>query len=267
MLKPYTVFAALLGMVRPAIADAPARDRLPHDRAVEIVRRAIDDAGRDAWSRTRTVQFRKTTVRFKPDGSVERKRVQLHHYALRPVLQMRVEWEEDGKQIVLVHDGANAWKQVDGVLGQSEADTKQARNTTFGSHYVFSMPFKLADAGAHLEYAGEERLRDGNRVEKVRVTYERGIGDAGGEHVWTYYFDARTGRLCANHLNYAPGKYDYTEYLDDKNVDGLRLSTRRYGYNADAHGKIGPRISETVYEQISTNKELPPALFARGARR
>jgi hypothetical protein len=41
-------------------------------------------------------------------------------------------------------------------------------------------------------------------VEKVRVTYEKGAGDAGGLHTWTYYFDSRSARLTANHLNYGP---------------------------------------------------------------
>ena len=96
----------------------------------------------------------------------------------------------------------------------------------------------------------------------MRVEYEAGAGDAGGKHVWTYYFDAKSGRLCANHLNYAPDKYDFTEYFDDQLVDGIRVSARRHGYDADARGKSGPKFSEILYEEIRTNVALAEMLFA-----
>ena len=151
---------------------------------------------------------------------------------------------------------------MDGVVTMATPDRNEARNATFGSHYVFNMPFKLADPGAHLSYAGREKLADGIVADKVRVTYDKGAGDAGGLHTWTYYFDTKSGRLCANNLNYGPGKYDFTEYLDDKPMDGLRLSTRRYGYEADAKAKKGPKASEIVYEEVRWDVPFDKALFA-----
>ncbi len=252
----------LIAAAAAASAETPL-DRLPHDRAGEVVRRAITYAGGwEAWTATRTVQFRKTTIRYRPDGSVEQKRVQLHRYVLRPGLRARIEGEADGKKIVLINNGYEAWKIVDGASADGTQDRNQARNATFGSHYVFHMPFKLTDRGAHLAYVGAEKLPDGTTVDRVRVTYDKGAGDAGGLHTWTYYFEAGSGRLRANHLTYAPGKYDFTEYLDDRPVGALRLSTRRYGYDADAKGKKGSKVSEILYEEIRTNVPLDSGLFA-----
>ena len=258
-MKPPIVAILLLG----ALASNGPLDRLPRDRAGEIVRRAINYAGGfDTWTAKRTLQLRKTTIRHRPDGTIERKRVQLHRYVLQPRLHARIEWDEDGQKIVLINDGFQAWKTVDGVVTMATPDRNEARNATFGSHYVFNMPFKLADPGAHLAYAGREKLADGIVADKVRVTYDKGAGDAGGLHTWTYYFDTKSGRLCANNLNYGPGKYDFTEYLDDKPMDGLRLSTRRYGYEADAKAKKGPKASEIVYEEVRWDVPFDKALFA-----
>jgi hypothetical protein len=123
------------------------------------------------------------------------------------------------------------------------------------------MPFKLRDPGTQLEKAGAMTIDDGTVVQKVRVTYAKGAGDAGGMHTWTYMFDPQTGRLACNHLQYAADKYDWTEYYDEKPVGSLILSTRRVGYNADANGKVGPKQSEITYDQIQTNIEFPRDLF------
>lgn len=251
---------ALLGLA-PAMRSP--LDSLPAGRSGDMVRRAIARAGGwEAWESKKTVQFRKTTRRLRPDGSVESERVQDHRYRLHPSFAARIEWEEEGgKRIVLINDGHRAVKLLDGRTLSGQDETNGARNATFGSHYVFCMPFKLADPGARLDDAGPKEI-GGSLAQGVRVVYEKGSGDAGGLHTWTYYFDAKSGRLVANHLKYAPGKHDFTEYRDEKVVDGLRLATRRYGYDADARGKIGPRVSEIVYEEIRFGVPLADSLFA-----
>jgi len=256
--------AAFLPAVFCLLALAPASplDRLPAGPAGVIVRRAIDHTGGwAAWDSKRTVQFKKTVIRYRPDGSVERRRVQFHRYVLRPEMKGRIEFEEDGRRIVFINSGGQAVKVVDGKLASTQDDTNSARNNTFGSHYVFSMPFKLTDPGVHLEPAGEERLGK-TRVEKVRVTYDKGAGDAGGMHVWTYYFDKATGRLVANNLKYESAKYDYTEYLDERPIAGLNLPMRRLGYEADERGKKGRRNSEILYEDVRFDAPMADALFA-----
>ncbi len=253
---------ALAVSVAGAAAAQTPLERLPKDRAGSVVRRAIDYAGGwNVWEATKTVEFRKTTIWYKADGSVERKRVQQHRYVLQPRLHARIEWAEDDNTIVLVNDGYHARKLIAGVVQKGEDTMNEARNATFGSHYVFGMPFKLTDPGARLVYLGRKRLADRTEAQKVRVTYEKGVGDAGGFHTWTYYFDAKTGRLCANHLNYGPGQYDFTEYHDDVDIGGMRVSTRRLGYRADARGRRGPKVSEILYEEIRRNVPLEDVLF------
>jgi len=247
---------SLLAFALIVTAAAGQEDVLP------LVDKAIEHAGGwAAWSATRTVQFRRTINKFTPDGTITDTRVQLIRYVLNPAPRMRMEWEEKGSKIVMINDGHKAWKLVDGKLAMSPEDINAARNSTFGSHYVFAMPFKLRDPGAQLTNAGHAQLADGTSVEKLRVTYPAGIGDAGGKHDWTFLIDATSGRLVGTHLLYAPGKYDWTEYFDEKNIGGLVFNTRRVGYDADANGKVGPKQSQATYDEIQTNVEFSGDLF------
>lgn len=251
-------FVAVLGLL--AISAFGATD--PADRARVVVQHAIDHAGGwAAWMGTSTVQFRKTTTRYNEDGSVKSTRVELHRYLLHPSPRMRIEFEDNGSKIVLINNGRDAWKLINGKPATSQKDINSARNSTFGSHYVFNMPFKLMDPRVTLSYAGSERLADGTTVDKVRPAYGPGVGDAGGMHTWTYFFDAKTARLVANLLQYSPDRWDYTEYYDEKPIGAMLLSTHRKGYDADAHGKRGPMQSEIWYDQIRTNEPLLPVLF------
>ncbi len=60
----------------------------------QLVAKAIEHAGGwEAWTNTKTLQFRKTTNRFNEDGSPKETRVQFHKYVLHPSPQMRIDWE------------------------------------------------------------------------------------------------------------------------------------------------------------------------------
>ncbi len=174
---------------------------------------------------------------------------------------MRVEWESDGSQGLMINDGEQAWKFVNGQPATTSEDVNAARGNTFGSEYVFSIPFKLRDPGTQLADGGPVTLDDGTVVQKIRTTYAKGAGDAGGMHTWTYLIEPQNGRLVANNLEFAPGKFDWTEYYDEKPIGQLLLSVRRVGYNADAKGKVGPKQSEITYDQFKTNVDYPPDYF------
>lgn len=230
--------------------------------AEQLVDKAIEHAdGWEAWMNTRSIQFRKTIVRYEPDGKVKETRVQYHKYLLHPSPKMRIDWEMNGSKGIMINDGQQAKKYANGKEMTAQTEINAARGNTFGSHYVFGMPFKLLDPDVKLENVGSMTLPDGAFVQKVRPVYVKGIGDAGGMHTWTYMFDPRSGRLLANHLEYEAGKYDWTEYYDEKPVGEMLLSTKRVGYDADANGRMGPKRSETTYDEIQTDVDFPKDTF------
>jgi hypothetical protein len=257
------VLAALTVLATPS-ARSPQTAVTPSEAAARaIAQRGIDYAGgMGAWASKKSVEFKKTVTKFKPDGTVEWIHVEKHRYRLQPSFGARIEREESGKKSLMANNGWKAWKFLDGQEMTSQTDNNSARGSTFGSHYVFGMPFKLFDPGAHLAPAGREKLAGGVEVEKVRATYDKGAGDAGGYHTWTYYFDTKTGRLAANHLNYDSGRFDFTEYYDDKTFEGVRVATHRKGFNGDAKGKAGRQTTDTVYEDVRFNVPVDDSMFA-----
>ncbi|MEO8191260.1 MAG: hypothetical protein ABI682_13040, partial [Acidobacteriota bacterium] len=130
---------AVIAVTAAARAAFPA-DRMPDGPAGAVVSRALAFAGGDAWKSKKSVEFRKTVTRYKPDGSVERKRVEMHRYRLTPRLGARIERDEEGRKVLLVNDGYTAWRFVDGQQATAVQDVNGARGATFGSHYVFGMP-------------------------------------------------------------------------------------------------------------------------------
>lgn len=240
-------------------------DRLPDSQAGEIVSRSIEFATGDwqGWASKQTVQYRKTTVQFDENGEERRRLVQDHYYVLHPSPKMHIAWEEDGRRFVIINDGEQAWKWIDGERATNEEDRNHAWNSSFGSHYVFAMPFKLADSGAILTYRDRTDLPDIGPAETVEVAYEDGAGSSGGMHTWTYYFSPEDFRLVANHLEYGPDPedYDYTEYTDHRVVDGVHMATRRLGYRSNPAGERLDKTSEIFYEDVRFDAPIPASFF------
>lgn len=253
-----------------SLAALPPLERLPDDEAGELIRRAIRaHGGWDAWSALRSVEYRKVTVQLDDRGRPADSTVERHRYALDPGPRMRIDRLEEGEEssVVLINDGDEAWKLDGGEVDRGWGATDEARNSTFGSHYVFSQPFKLTDAGARFTALGRDTLPEGIPVDAVRVRYDPGVGSSGGMHTWVYYFDPETGRLAG----YRFGEGDevesdrFTVYGDFRQVGGVVLYGRRTAYEV---GADGPRPA-TVYrhEDHRADPAVPDSLFLPPARR
>lgn len=239
-------------------------DRLPDNRAGEVVRRAIEQAGGwAAWQNMRSLDYQKTITSFDEQGNERRRLVQHHQYQMHPQMKMRIAYEDDeGRDLLLNNDGNIARKWIDGVPATTESDQNHAWNSTFGSHYVMGMPFKLTDPGVILTYAGQDTL-GGIVVDAVQVDYEEGAGSAGGMHTWTYFFDASDGRLVANHLRFGPepDDHDFTEYTEIREIDGVHLSIRRDSYHSNADKERLAHTTSYVNSDIRVNELLSDSLF------
>lgn len=247
-------------VVEPATSPMEKQFQADPDSLRAVNRAIAYHGGLDTWRERRSVQFDKTTIKYDAAGTEVSRRKEVHRYLLNPQPRMRIDRTEEAARIVLLNDGEKAWKFINGVEATDQNENNGARNATFGSHYVFNMPFKLLDPGVVLSSGGRSEL-DGIAVDLVNVEYPPGVGDAGGLHNWTYMLDAKSGRLAANIIEYEPGKFDYTEYIDDQQAGPFRLPMRRNGFHATRTGKEGPRQSEIVYENIRFDVPLDAALF------
>ncbi len=249
------------GKMDEAEAYKGSYSKLPNTQAGDIIRKAIEGAGGwDAWISKKALSYIKIITFYDSTGAVSRVSRQLHEYNLFPTFQARVSYEEKGNKYVLINNGEQAWKLENGKIMTDEASMNSAWNSTFGSHYVMCMPFKLPDPGSQYEFEGTTTLPNGKEVNAVKVTYQEGAGSSALYHTWWYFFDPNTNELAANFLDFSNG-YDYTEYIAFATIDGVKLNQQRKSYKTDANRNIMYLSSSYVNEEIQFKDSFPSDYF------
>jgi len=221
-------------------------DRLADDEAGEVVRKAIDYAGGwDAWIQKKNFSFYKKISHVDSSGAVTRSVKQRHQYNLGDRFKARMTWSMDDANYVIINNGEQAKKYKDGKEQTDDKSKNEAWNSSYGSHYVIGMPYKLTDPGVTLTYEGiDEKVLD-RPVHAVKVEYAKGAGSTGGMHKWWYYFDKDTYDLAGNYLDYGNG-HSFTSYEVFEDVEGMRFHNKRFLYSSNENKE---RVQlKTIYE-------------------
>ncbi len=230
---------------------------LPNNKAGNIIRSAIKSAGGwQAYVDKETFSFYKVIQHFDSAGKQLKEVRQLHQYRLKPLFQARISWSMDGHNYLLVNDGSQAFKYIDGKRYNKKSDVDEAWNTSYGSHYVIFLPFKLADSGTIISYEGIDTLSSGAIANTVKVDYKSSAGTSGGYHTWWYHFSVNDNKLLAHTLDYGEG-VNYTEYEEWAIVDGIRFGQRRSLYPVKENDELGFKKSTFIGEDLTFGLELP----------
>ena len=228
----------------------PLENRLPQNDAGEILSQAIAQVGGwEKWMNKNYFSFYKKITSVDSLGVPTRTLRQLHQYQLQPEFRARMSWEEDGVEHLIINNGSEARKYEAGKWQTDKGSKDYAWNSSFGSHYVISMPFKLTDPGAKLIYEGVDSTTLSEPAHAIKVEYEEGAGSAGGMHTWWYYFDLNNFDLVANFLDYGD-KYSLTIYESFTTVGGIRMHRERKSYSSNVNKE--KLLLRTIY----TNEEM-----------
>ncbi len=236
-------------------------DRLADDKAGEVVRKAIEYVGGwDTWAAKNNFSFYKKITHVDSVGKVKRIVKQLHQYKLKDQFKARMTWSMDSSDYMIINDGGEAKKYEKGVELTDDKSKNEAWNSSFGSHYVVAMPYKLTDPGTKLTYVGIDSKTFSKPAHEVKVEYEKGAGSSGGMHVWSYYFDAETYDMVGNYLDYGEG-YSFTTYQTSEMVDGLKIHNKRFSHASNENKEI--LQLKTIYENeaMKFDKDLEANLF------
>lgn len=270
----YLIFAALFGLIackneskntneivttEEVNTSIPAN--LPDSEAGKIVKKAIDfSGGWQNWRDKKTLTFTKKMQFHDSLGNQTREVSQLHRYQLRPFFKAVITWQTDGIAHKIINNGKQAWKLENGKVMTDDKNVNSAWNSSFGSHYVISMPFKLNDPGTLLEYQGLDTLANNQVVHAIKTTYRKGAGSTGGMHTWWYYFDKDTFEPAANFLDYGEG-HSYTQYEMFSEVDALKLTHVRKSYKSNVDRDL--LYVGTIYTNIDIhfNEDFEEGLF------
>ena len=125
-------------------------NQLPNDEAGKIIRDAIQYAGGwETWLSKKGLTFYKTVIYYDSLGKITKSSRSLQELNLFPNFKSKASWVDSGKQIMVINNGQQAWRVENGKIMTDDKSKNSAWNSSFGTHYVISMPFKLADPGAH----------------------------------------------------------------------------------------------------------------------
>jgi hypothetical protein len=226
-----------------------------------IIDRAIAYAGGyDAWQQKKTLSFDKKSTSYDSTGKVIRETDMHLDYMMKPEYRAKLTYMLRDTAITLIHDGQKARKFYNGKLSNEQKDIDGAWNSSFGSHYVMCIPYKLKDPGTKAEYVGQVTMKDGVPAQVIKTSYIKGAG-SNPSHIWYYYFEPGTGKLLANSFLGKNNSWDYTRYEQLEKANGLMLPSVRKGYTADTLNNQGILISESRHSNIVFDKEFPQDHF------
>ena len=236
-------------------------DRLADDKAGEVVRKAIAYVGGwDTWAAKKNFSFYKKITQVDSVGNIKRIVKQLHEYNLKDQFKARMTWAMDSTEYMIINDGGQAKKYEKGKEMTDDKSKNEAWNSSFGSHYVVAMPYKLTDPGTKLTYVGIDSTTFSKPAHAIKVEYAKGAGSSGGMHVWCYYFDEATYDMVGNYLDYGKG-HSFTTYETSEMVDGLKIHNKRYSHASNENKEI--LELKTIYENeaMKFDSDLDANLF------
>ncbi|WP_273568039.1 DUF6503 family protein [Maribacter halichondriae] len=229
--------------------------------AEKLVDEAINHSGgMSNWAAKKTLSYTKNIQSYDSTGTLLRTVAQAHKYRLKPSFKANISWEQDGIKHEIINNGGQAWKLVNGKIQDDEASVNTAWNSSFGSQYMVSMPFKLKAPGTILNYEGIDTLSNNRKVHKLKVTYEKGAGSSGGMHTWHYFLNMDNYQFEANFLDHGKG-FSYTDYETFVEVDGIAVTKERKSYGSNEN--METTYLKTIYSNsdIQFDVELPEELF------
>lgn len=221
-------------------------ENLPENEGGKIIRKAIEKAGGwENWISKENLSYSKMITHLDSSGGVESTEKQFHIYELKNGFKGLIGWRIGEDSLQIINDGMQAKKYKNGIALTDDKSKDDAWDTSFGSHYVISMPFKLTDEGVTLTYEGIDTLTLDRAVHSVKVEYAKGAGSAGGMHLWWYFFDVDTYDLVGNYLDHGKG-YTINTYEGFREVDGLIIHSKRNRYISNE--KRERVLLRTIYE-------------------
>jgi len=229
--------------------------------AEELVNNAINySGGMKNWTSKKSLSYIKGIHSYDSTGNLIRTVAQLHRYQLKPTFKANMSWEQGGNKHEIINNGSQSWKLVNGKIQEDKASVNTAWNSSFGSQYMVSMPFKLKAPGTILNYEGIDTLSNNRIVHKLKVTYEKGAGTSGGMHTWYYFLNTDNYQFEANFLNHGKG-YSYTDYETFIEVDGISVTKDRKSYASNEN--METTYLKTLYSnsEIQFDVEFPEDLF------
>ncbi|OAV44758.1 hypothetical protein [Lewinella sp. 4G2] len=239
---------------------AAAEKRLAGSEGGQLVASAIEaHGGLDAWYRQSPLYYHFNYVPTDGKGKVRNSFILNDYRGARAVHQKAGDLD-----VTYGFDGTDAW--------QNPADSDPGVSPRFWSltpYYFVGLPFVLADEGINFEVLENAEL-DGADLQRVKVTYEAGTGDADDDY-YILHLDPTTHELVAlNYIVSYRGFFEEGKSLPEKlmrlkgktRVDGILLPT---GYATSWSSDPDVNITDITIADYEFRPDTEDAAFDKPA--
>ena len=207
-------------------------DHVSNTEIKDIIQRGWDNIGGwDKYKSIRTITYKKRSVLYHEDGSIESDVSQVHSFKLRPDLSGILKRVDTTGVHATLFGPEAAYKSFDG--SRIEGSELAAERSFLSAHFVLFAPFKLADP-ATLFYDGVEKLESGKEADVIRAHFRKpSFPNNRTDDTWYMYFEKNTGNFLGNLIYHAP-TYAFIENIETTIVDGMKWNTYRKTWRVDA---------------------------------
>lgn len=202
-----------------------------------VMNRAFDAAGGwERWKDLETISYKKRSVLYHADGSVESDITQFHEYQLHPEFSGSIFWKDAEGSHSIVYKNNSAEQFLNGQIVKGKNDT--AKKSFLSASYVLLMPFKIADEGVTVTHEGVETLDKGETVDVIKAVYApTEHSNHSTDDIWYFYFEQSTGNYLGSMVYHAP-TYAYIRNTSVNRELPLAMNTYRESYRSDGDRNI-----------------------------
>lgn len=258
--KVTVALLAILASVISCLAQSDAAAKANDEKAEQIIQKAIQAIGGDAYLNVKTVIGRGFYTSYH-DG-VSGVPLRFVDYIAYPDRE-RTEFTGDGNRIIQTNYQNEGWMFDAAAKTLKDQTAKQVEDFRTGMRTSMENLLRgwWRKEGATLSYVGRREATLGRRNEAVRVTYPDGF--------WIEYeFAAVEGKPAKAIYKRKQKNPDTEEMFETTEEDRFFKSVAVSGVSAPFvidHFRNGIQTSRINYESIEFNKPLADALFAKPA--
>lgn len=252
LLFRYTFFLILLVLSKSCAKPTPF-DHIESEEVRTLLEKGISQAGGlNAWNQSSGYQFKKRTILYLADGSIEMKNTQIVQFKDQPALEGSIIWNNasDTLSTKIEYKERKAVKLINDE-DQGQEINEASRKSFLGAHIVMSMPFKLLDSGVNLTYGGEQD-QYGKKVKVLVADYNVENPNHTETHRWWHYFDATTHDYLGYKV-FHPPTYALVENLKTTSVNGITYPVDRITWRVDSLDNkqyIRAKFAYSEYESL-----------------
>ena len=223
--------------------------------------------GENAWYAVDEGRFTRLHYVYDENENVIDTDEETFYFRNKDGYRMMVESDDENGHILIGYDDNGYWATKDGRKLHPATAAKELDmmcDSDFCTPlcaaemalYRFAMPFKMADPGLILSYAGENTV-NGVPTRTLDVTFEEGVG----QDRWVLHADAETNLIRRiDHYASADGSTppETVFWSDYRTENDIQISHSRTYYRSN-----GTKLEEYVISEVDFSSPLPPEVFAR----